>query len=75
MLETVEIPEGEFLMGCESGAANERPLHTVRLDRFAIARFPVTNRLFNLFIDELAARCRRIGSQQATETSTIPISR
>jgi hypothetical protein len=39
-------------MGCESGAANERPLHTVRLDRFAIARFPVTNRLFNLFIKE-----------------------
>jgi len=52
MLETVEIPEGEFLMGCESGADNERPLHTVRLDRFAIARFPVTNRLFDLFIKE-----------------------
>jgi formylglycine-generating enzyme len=52
MLETVEIPEGEFLMGCESGAANERPLHTVRLERFAIAQLPVTNRLFSLFIKE-----------------------
>ncbi len=36
-------------MGCELGAANERPIHTVRLERFAIARFPVTNRLFDEF--------------------------
>ncbi len=50
MLETVDIPEGEFLMGCERGAANERPQHPVRLERFAIARYAVTNLLFRKFL-------------------------
>ena len=50
--EMVEIPAGEFLMGCESGAANERPPHRVRVDRFAIGRTAVTNRLYRIFLED-----------------------
>ncbi|HVG19153.1 MAG TPA: SUMF1/EgtB/PvdO family nonheme iron enzyme [Blastocatellia bacterium] len=50
--EMVAIPEGDFLMGCDAGAANERPVHRVWLARFAVARFALTNRLYRIFLDE-----------------------
>jgi formylglycine-generating enzyme required for sulfatase activity len=50
--ETIVIPAGEFLMGCETGAANERPAHRVLVDSFAIGRFAVTNRLYRIFLEE-----------------------
>jgi sulfatase modifying factor 1 len=50
--EMVTIPEGDFLMGCDDKAANERPVHCVWVDGFAIARFAVTNRLYRIFLDE-----------------------
>ena len=50
----VTIPEGCFLMGCDRGADNERPVHPVWVDRFAIARTAITNRLYNIFIHETA---------------------
>jgi formylglycine-generating enzyme required for sulfatase activity len=40
--ELVYLPGGTFLMGDEQGADNERPVHPVRLDAFAIGRMPVT---------------------------------
>lgn len=48
--EMVSIPEGHFLMGCDQGANNERPVHSVWVDRFAMARTTVTNRLYQCFI-------------------------
>lgn len=50
--ETIVIPAGEFLMGCDSGAENERPVHRVFVDEFAIGRFAVTNRLYQCFIED-----------------------
>jgi formylglycine-generating enzyme len=50
--EMVVIPAGEFLMGCETGAANERPVHRVWVDRFAIGRLAVTNELYSIFLQE-----------------------
>jgi sulfatase modifying factor 1 len=50
----VAIPEGSFLMGCNEGADNERPVHRVWVDRFAIARCAVTNRLYRDFLEETA---------------------
>ena len=41
--EMIVIPAGEFLMGCATGAANERPEHRVWVDRFAVGRYAVTN--------------------------------
>jgi formylglycine-generating enzyme required for sulfatase activity len=46
------ISAGEFLMGCASGAANERPVHRVFVDEFAIGRFAVTNQLYQFFIED-----------------------
>ena len=44
------IPAGEFLMGCDAGAENERPVHRVFVDAFAIGRFAITNRLYQAFV-------------------------
>jgi sulfatase modifying factor 1 len=43
------IPGGEFLMGCADGRDDERPVHRVRVDTFAMAIFQVRNREFNQF--------------------------
>ena len=39
----VPIPEGWFLMGCNSGQDNERPVHRVWVDDFLLAACQVTN--------------------------------
>lgn len=45
------IPSGEFEMGSEGTLAkgNEKPKRKVTLDRFYMARFPVTNEQYELF--------------------------
>lgn len=50
--ELAEIPQGQFLMGCDTGAENERPVHRVRVGRFAIARAAATNRIYRVFLDQ-----------------------
>src|SRR5262245_52083073 len=52
--EMIVIPSGEFLMGCNSGAANERPVHQVFVDEFAIGRFAITNREYREFVADTA---------------------
>ena len=47
----VIIPAGQFLMGCEVGQENERPVHRVWVDRFAFGKFPVTNREYKIFVE------------------------
>lgn len=50
--EMITIPAGEFLMGCDTGAENERPVHRVFVDEFAIGRFAITNRLYQVFFED-----------------------
>jgi formylglycine-generating enzyme required for sulfatase activity len=52
--EMIVILAGEFMMGCRTGAENERPVHRVWVDRFAIGRLAVTNRLYRIFVEETA---------------------
>ena len=47
----VLIPAGEFEMGSNNGAANERPVHTVYLDAFYMDIYEVTNTQYKAFID------------------------
>ena len=47
----VLIPAGEFEMGSDKGAANERPVHTVYLDAFYMDTHEVTNIQYKAFID------------------------
>ncbi len=50
--EMVEIPAGDFVMGCDRSFAldNERGSHLVFVDDFAIDRYPVTQQQFGRFI-------------------------
>jgi formylglycine-generating enzyme len=48
----VEIPDGWFLMGSEAGQENERPVHRVWVDEFALGRCPVTNREYTVFLEQ-----------------------
>jgi sulfatase modifying factor 1 len=50
----IRIPQGEFLMGCQTGADNERPVHKVFVNAFAIGRYAITNRLYKIFLTETA---------------------
>jgi len=54
--EIVRIPEGFFLMGCDRGQDNERPVHRVWVDCFGIGRFPVTNREYAVFATQSQIR-------------------
>jgi formylglycine-generating enzyme len=54
--ELVLIPSGEFLMGSDDGAADERPAHRVHLDAFNIAVQPVTHAEYSRFVRETAHR-------------------
>ncbi|MDE0317874.1 MAG: formylglycine-generating enzyme family protein [Candidatus Poribacteria bacterium] len=47
----VLIPAGEFEMGRNQGAANERPVHTVYVDAFYMDIYEVTNAQYKVFID------------------------
>ena len=48
--EMIYVPEGDFLMGSQKGAENEAPIHRVWIDGFAIAKYPVTNREYAIFM-------------------------
>ena len=47
----VLIPAGEFEMGSDKGAPNERPVHTVYLDTFYMDTHEVTNAQYKAFIN------------------------
>jgi formylglycine-generating enzyme len=47
--ELIEVPAGEFWMGCETGRADENPLHRVWVDAFAMSATTVTNRQYQAF--------------------------
>ena len=47
----VLIPAGEFEMGNNDGAANERPAHTVYVDAFYMDIYEVTNAQYKVFVD------------------------
>jgi len=47
--EFVSIPAGEFWMGSER-YDSEKPVHRVRVEAFAISRYPVTNAQYAIFV-------------------------
>jgi sulfatase modifying factor 1 len=50
------IPEGRFLMGCDDGMDNEKPVHAVWVDGFMMGKFPVTNKQYRAFVQETGAQ-------------------
>ena len=49
--ETILIAEGDFLMGSETGSKIEMPVHSVWIDSFAIAKYPVTRWEYAVFLE------------------------
>ncbi len=47
----VLVPSGPFPMGSDEGLEGERPVHTVELDDYWIAKFPVTVGQFRAFVE------------------------
>ncbi|MCP4425439.1 MAG: SUMF1/EgtB/PvdO family nonheme iron enzyme, partial [Chloroflexi bacterium] len=47
----VDVPAGEFVMGSSDGREDEKPQHTLYLDNYQIARVPVTNAQYRLFVE------------------------
>ncbi len=52
----VEIAAGPFWLGWDLGRDNEKPAHQYDLDSFSIARFPITNVQYRIFIQSAAYR-------------------
>ena len=46
----VHVPAGEFTMGSDNGASNEKPVHQVTLDAFWIDKTEVTVRMYSLCV-------------------------
>jgi len=51
--EIIQIPEGKFFMGSENGTANAIPIRNVWLDSYSVAKYPVTNREYAIFVKML----------------------
>ena len=47
----VEVPAGTLQMGREDGSVDERPLHPVKLNAYALQRFEVTNVQYQRFVN------------------------
>jgi formylglycine-generating enzyme required for sulfatase activity len=52
-IDWIEIPAGEFQMGdnFNEGYSNERPVHTVYLDRYYVSKYEVTFGLYDKYCD------------------------
>ena len=50
----VRIPVGWFLMGCDRGQDNEKPVHRVWVDEFLLATHQVTNAEYERFLRDAA---------------------
>ncbi|MEW5947953.1 MAG: SUMF1/EgtB/PvdO family nonheme iron enzyme [Thermodesulfobacteriota bacterium] len=46
------IPAGDYIVGNKSPGKDERPEQKVRLEAFYMGRFPVTNALFEVFVEK-----------------------
>lgn len=53
--EWITVPAGEFWMGSAQGARNEKPVHRLLVPEFRIARTPVTNAQYQLYVQATGA--------------------
>ncbi len=59
--EMVLIPAGEFQMGSNDGYSNEKPVHTVYLDAFAIDKYELANAQYAQFLNEYGKNTNSAG--------------
>jgi formylglycine-generating enzyme required for sulfatase activity len=63
------VPAGPFEMGQQNGAADERPVHTVKLRTYYIDKFEVTVGQYQLYLDE----CRKAGQTGVRELPLLAL--
>lgn len=51
-MEMMYVPEGNFMMGSDTGEIDERPMHEVWLDAYWVDKYEVTNDQFSKFVRE-----------------------
>ncbi len=68
LLEMIEIPGGVFLMGSRAGIgyADERPQHSVKVNRFFLGRYPVTQEQWRAMMKRLPD-CRGQGAKRPVD--------
>ncbi len=71
--EIVLIAAGNFLMGCAQGQENEQPAHRVWLDGFGIAKFPVTNEQYKIYVEDNGAPAPRFWSEPMFRKREQPV--
>jgi len=64
----VAIPAGNFLMGSEKGAEDEKPVHHVALEAFSMSKHEITMQQFRVF----ALETGRPAPQYLPEESNLP---
>ena len=69
----IRIPAGDFLMGSETGAKNEAPVHRVWVDAFGIAKYPVTNREYSCFIQMTGHRPPPFWGEPKFQSPDLPV--
>ncbi|MCH7681070.1 formylglycine-generating enzyme family protein [candidate division KSB1 bacterium] len=69
----IDIPQGDYLMGSDNGLENEAPMHSVWVDVFAIAKYPVVNREYALFIESTGRQPPRFWESRKFQNPAQPV--
>jgi formylglycine-generating enzyme required for sulfatase activity len=69
----VAIPAGHFLMGCDAGQDNEKPLHRVWVDEFWLATCQVTNGAYGRYLHETKSAAPRFWGDPGFEDAQQPV--
>ncbi|MFZ0684829.1 MAG: SUMF1/EgtB/PvdO family nonheme iron enzyme [Terriglobales bacterium] len=69
----IRIPEGWFLMGCDAGQDNEKPVHRVWVDEFLLAACQVTNADYARFLRDTGAPAPPFWSDSALNQPDQPV--
>jgi formylglycine-generating enzyme required for sulfatase activity len=69
----VTIPAGWFLMGCETGQDNEKPVHRVWVDAFLLAACQVTNAEYARFLRDTGSLPPPFWTDQNLNQSSQPV--
>lgn len=69
----VTIPAGAFLMGSDAGQEDERPVHRVLVDAFAMSVYPVTRAEYAAFLDATAHERPRDWDAAAFAADDLPV--
>jgi formylglycine-generating enzyme required for sulfatase activity len=69
----VRIPAGWFLMGCDTGQDNEKPVHRVWVDEFLLTTHQVTNADYARFLGDTASQPPPFWSDPAFNHPAQPV--